>query len=121
MAHMTILVVDDESSYSTLLSDVLASHKHHVVSAMNGSEAIKLLQSESVNLILCDIEMPVMNGIAFHQHLQNDKSLRKIPFCFLTGSDNPAHRNYAAQFPSVNFIPKSEVMSKLIPLLTQLS
>ena len=118
---MNILVVDDESPYVALISDILAMHKYRVVGAYNGAEALSVLESTRVDAIVSDIEMPIMNGIALHQALLNDPSNRDTHFIFLTASENPVHRDYAAKYPSVGFIPKNEILQKLIPMLAELA
>lgn len=59
-----LLIVDDEQSYRQLLSLVFESEGHAVRTAMNGREALELLQTEPADLIVSDVRMPDMDGIA---------------------------------------------------------
>jgi hemerythrin-like metal-binding protein len=58
----TILVVDDEVALRELATEILSKHNYRVLCAGNGIEALKVLETESVDLILSDVIMPVMNG-----------------------------------------------------------
>jgi two-component system, NtrC family, response regulator PilR len=58
-----ILIVDDEQSYRQLLSLVFEGDGHHLRTAMNGRQALELLETESADIIISDVRMPDMNGI----------------------------------------------------------
>jgi two-component system, NtrC family, response regulator PilR len=59
-----LLIVDDEQSYRQLLSLVFETEGHAVRTAMNGREALELLQAQAAELIISDVRMPDMDGIA---------------------------------------------------------
>lgn len=59
-----LLIVDDEQSYRQLLSLVFESEGHTVRTATNGREALEMLQQQSAELIVSDVRMPDMDGIA---------------------------------------------------------
>ncbi len=58
-----LLIVDDEQSYRQLLTLVFEGDGHHIRTAMNGREAIEMLQIEPAEVIITDVRMPDMNGI----------------------------------------------------------
>src|SRR4051795_12494631 len=58
-----ILIVDDEQSYRQLLSLVFEGDGHTVRTAMNGRQALELLQAEPADVIISDVKMPDMDGI----------------------------------------------------------
>ncbi|MCK4710511.1 MAG: bacteriohemerythrin, partial [Gammaproteobacteria bacterium] len=60
--HETILVVDDEAALRQLASEILLNKNYRVLSAKNGIEALKILETEHVDLMLSDIIMPDMDG-----------------------------------------------------------
>lgn len=64
-----ILVVDDEENARIALSKILAHEGYDVSSAANGLEALNFLRSRDVELIITDINMPEMNGLAFLREL----------------------------------------------------
>lgn len=61
----TILVVDDDDSVRRLVSTMLESAGNHIVSAVNGAEAVAVYRSyaHQIDLIVTDINMPVMDGV----------------------------------------------------------
>ena len=59
----TILVVDDEKNYLRVLSAVLEDEDYEVLTAQGGQEALEILKSSDLDLILTDMKMPAMNGI----------------------------------------------------------
>ncbi len=58
-----ILVVDDERAIRDLLSDAISHAGYEVFSASNGKEALSLIELENINIAICDIKMPGMDGI----------------------------------------------------------
>ena len=64
---MRILIVNDKEEDLYLLETMLKGHGYRVVSASDGSEALKKLRAESFDMIISDILMPVMDGFEFLQ------------------------------------------------------
>ncbi len=59
-----LLIVDDEQSYRQLLSLVFETDGHQVATAMNGREALEVLETEVTDLVISDVRMPDMDGIS---------------------------------------------------------
>ena len=68
----TILIVDDEKNYPLILGAVLEEEGFEILSANSGHEALEILESSDVDLVLTDMKMPVMDGIEL---LENVKAL----------------------------------------------
>lgn len=68
-ASKRILIVDDEENAREALSKILTHDGYDVSSAANGVEALNYLRSRDVDLIITDINMPEMNGLAFLREL----------------------------------------------------
>ncbi len=83
---MNILIVDDKQEARYMLEVLLKSRKHNVISAVNGNEALKLLNKNEIELIISDILMPEMDGFKFCQYLKRDEILKKIPFIFYSAT-----------------------------------
>lgn len=58
-----ILIVDDEKSIRDALSDILSEEKYEIVTAQDGEDGWEKLQEEKIDLVLCDIKMPKMDGL----------------------------------------------------------
>ncbi len=74
---MRILIVDDIFTNRLLLSEVLKTLGHEFDQAENGREAIEAILKEDYDLVLMDIEMPVMNGLETMKHIREEMSFPK--------------------------------------------
>jgi two-component system cell cycle response regulator len=78
-----ILIIDDEEDILQFLERVL-SKKYSILKAPNGEAALKILQEEAVQLIICDVMMPVMDGFAFAKKVKSNFDISHIPIILLT-------------------------------------
>lgn len=85
-----ILLIDDDTSLRQLYKVELTNRKHIVVEAGDGEEGLGKVQSEKPDLILLDIMMPKLDGIATLTKIKADEALKKIPVVMLTnfGQEN---------------------------------
>ena len=87
---MKILIVDDIFTNRLLLLEILKSMGHEYMQAENGKEAIEIIKNNDFDIVLMDIEMPVMNGLEttlyIRQNLPSPKN--KVPIVALT-AHNP--------------------------------
>ena len=83
----TILVTDDSSANRDLLSGQLSNLGFWTEAANNGEEAIRVARKLKPELILMDIEMPVMNGHEACKRLKADPATVEIPVLMMTGFD----------------------------------
>ena len=79
-----ILVVDDHESNLDLLSRRLEREGHRVVQARDGRQALDRLRAESIDLVLLDIMMPVLDGYETLALIKFDEALRDIPVVMIT-------------------------------------
>ena len=66
----TILIVDDEKNYPLILSAVLEEEGFETLTANSGHEALEILKTADVDLVLTDMKMPVMDGIELLEHIK---------------------------------------------------
>src|SRR4030043_219116 len=59
----TIMVVDDDEAIRTLLTEELTDEGYHVISATNARDALKMVETEPMDLVILDIRMPGMDGL----------------------------------------------------------
>ncbi len=85
----TMLVVEDDQHTAELLTYNLEESGFRVVAAGDGEEALDLLREHVVDLIVCDIMLPKMDGFAFRDALLADPALKDIAFLFLTAKNLP--------------------------------
>jgi PAS domain S-box-containing protein len=84
--NQKVLVVDDIQSNRLLLSEILSIYGLAVLEATNGKEAINIIKSQSPDLVLMDLRMPVMDGYEAIKILKGNKRLKNIPVIVLTAS-----------------------------------
>ena len=78
MSSLNILIVDDIVVNRILLIEIIKQLQHNYFEARNGKEAIHLIEEKKIDLILMDIEMPVMNGLETTKIIRNEM---KEPIC----------------------------------------
>ncbi len=87
----TILVVEDNPQLNDYLQLIL-SEKYHVISAKNGQVALEKLETNSCDLILSDIMMPVMDGFELLEKLKNSDEYCHLPVIMLTAKGEPSDK-----------------------------
>lgn len=80
----TILIVDDNDQNRVLLRSVLTHYGYVVLEAADGAEAVRVVQERTPDLILMDIQMPVMNGIDAGKALRADPRTKDITMLALS-------------------------------------
>ncbi len=83
---MRALIVDDNSNNLNLFKIILERKGFDVITAANGEDALQKLHDDSVDIIVSDILMPIMDGFHLLQECKSDVKLRNIPFAFVTGA-----------------------------------
>jgi CheY-like chemotaxis protein len=84
-----ILVVDDEPSFCTVLSEILRSFGYNVQQAHDAHHAIELLKGAPPDLILTDVMMPGMDGLTFIRHIRADPDRSSIPAIVISAKAQP--------------------------------
>ncbi len=82
-----LLVVDDNEPNRDMLARRLERLGHRVAQAEDGRKALEKMRAEPFDLVLLDIQMPVMNGYEVLEHLRADETLRSLPVIVLSASD----------------------------------
>jgi two-component system chemotaxis sensor kinase CheA len=103
----TIMVVDDAITVRELERSILERAGYRVRVATNGQEALGLLQSEPSDLVLTDLEMPVMDGIALTETIRKHPSMGRTPVVILTSHDSDAERRRGLEAGANAYIIKS--------------
>ncbi|MGD9211054.1 MAG: response regulator [Desulfobacteraceae bacterium] len=87
MSNEKILVVDDSPTMRNMLSYALKSGGYEVVTAKDGEEALKMLDSQSVALILLDVIMPKLNGFQVCRKIKSSLQHKGIKIIMLTSKN----------------------------------
>lgn len=99
-----LLIVDDEEMILERVQILLEDIADSIYVATNGKEALGVLEKESVDCILCDINMPVMNGIEFIKAVRAKNN--NTPFIFYTGHGSREHMLEVIKYGAFDFLNK---------------
>ena len=75
LAHITILIIDDDKFLIKLMAKVIQKAGYNVVTALQGKQAIEILSQQNVDLIVVDLMMPEMDGLVFLHWLRQEAGL----------------------------------------------
>lgn len=111
----TVLVVDDSAALRRTLALTLQKSGYRVLQAKDGREALEQLQQTSgVNLVICDVEMPNMNGFEFLGQRRRDPEMMKIPVAMLTSRSSEKHRQLATHLRASAYFTKPYVEQQFL-------
>ena len=79
-----ILVIDDSASLREVVSIALQGAGYEVVQAADGKQALDRLDGSRIHLAICDVNMPVMDGISFVKEAKKRQEYRFMPIIMLT-------------------------------------
>jgi DNA-binding NtrC family response regulator len=103
---VTLLVVDDERNLRESLSEALKEAGYSVLTAANGKEAYAIIQSQALDLLLCDWRMPEMDGRELLRHLSDEARLVDLPVLVMTAHGTSNNAIEAIQFGAYDFVTK---------------
>lgn len=114
----TVMIVDDNHSLRSITSIMLEKQGLHVIQAENGQTALQTLEEEDVDLILMDIEMPVMDGLTATRRIrQSESHYASIPIVGYTGDKSEETvvkiNEYGMNDYLVKPTPKDELIDKV--------
>ncbi|HEY5718613.1 MAG TPA: response regulator, partial [Motiliproteus sp.] len=110
----TILVVDDSRTILTLISEQLEANGFQAICAENGAEAIGVLSRASPDLILSDINMPVMDGFELCRVIKADRKWANVPFVVMSSSAEKAYMQRMLQYGAAAYLTKPFNLDQLI-------
>ena len=103
----TILAIDDDRDIRVIICEILTLLTEcEVISAENGLIGLEIAKQLQPNLILCDLNMPEMDGYGVLKELRQDLKTAKIPFIFMTADSNPAQRVRAIDLGANDYVKK---------------
>lgn len=112
-----ILVVDDSRMIRSMVLRLLEPLGALVTTAENGVEAMNLASASPFDLILCDVEMPGMDGLEFCQRLRLNHATRRVPVVMLPNSDTEDDIENGFRIGASACVPKSSLNMDLIPCI----
>jgi two-component system, chemotaxis family, sensor kinase CheA len=103
-----ILVVDDSITTRSLERTILENAGFETRVAINGLEALEILRTTDIQLVLSDVEMPLMDGFALTSEIRNTEKLKHLPVILVTSLSTLEHKQRGAEAGADAYIIKSE-------------
>jgi chemotaxis protein histidine kinase CheA/ActR/RegA family two-component response regulator len=120
--QMQVLVVDDSLVQRQSLVRSLTKAGCQVIQASHGREGLLRLQEHPrIRFIVCDIEMPQMNGFEFLSHCRQDPKLSQIPIVMLTTRGGQKHRQLAMTLGAKDYLTKPQSERDLLDIIAKLA
>ncbi|MGQ0710943.1 MAG: response regulator [Rhodoferax sp.] len=88
----TVLVVDDSASLRLVVKMALSGAGYQVLEAVDGRAALSMLDGRAVNMVVCDVNMPIMNGIEFVREAKKLPAYKFMPILMLTTESQEARK-----------------------------
>jgi Response regulator containing CheY-like receiver, AAA-type ATPase, and DNA-binding domains len=102
----SILVVEDEASVRENLAELLTEKNYEVKEAANGKEALDILKKATVDLIITDLMMPIMDGMEFLNNIKSLEESKTIPVIVLSAKSENTILQFCVQNLIVEYISK---------------
>jgi len=116
-ATVSVLIVDDDEFIRQTLVEILEDRGYTVATAKHGGEALEVLGSVRPDVILLDVNMPVMSGTQFRAAQRLDPSLAIIPTVVMTAGDRATEA--AASLLADGSLPKPIKLSSLLLVVSR--
>ena len=124
MEGLRALIVDDSSVMRKIVARALQQGGvsiGQILEAGNGAEALDILRQQRVDLVLSDINMPVMDGLEFVRQLQSVENAKGVPVVMITTEGSESHVMQAISFGARGYIRKpftpDQMKQSVLPLL----
>ena len=116
----TVLLVEDTEDNRFMMRRLLEMTGYRVVEAMNGEEAVKLAKSELPQIILMDLSLPVIDGLAATRLIRKLPKLESIPIIAVSAHDTSDFQSEAIQAGCNSYVTKPIDFNELEELIAQL-
>ncbi|MBD3609475.1 MAG: response regulator, partial [Gammaproteobacteria bacterium] len=101
-----VLVVDDSITVRRISEKFLQKNHFDVMTAKDGIDALAVIEDQTPDIILLDIEMPRMNGYDLLQHIRNDERLKDVPVIMITSRTGERHKERAMELGASSYFGK---------------
>jgi CheY-like chemotaxis protein len=116
----TVLLVEDTEDNRFMMRRLLEMTGYQVIEAMNGEEAVKLARSEMPQLILMDLSLPVIDGLAATRLIRKLPDLKATPIIAVSAHDTSDFQSEAIQAGCNGYITKPIDFNELEALIAEL-
>lgn len=118
--HKTIMVVEDFEDNRFMMRRLLEMSGYRVLEAINGEEAIQIAESEHPDLILMDLSLPLLDGLAATRRIREVDGLRTVPIIAVSAHDTADFHADALAAGCNDYVTKPIDFDQLESLLCRL-
>ncbi len=112
---MKVLIIDDERAIRRALKEILEYEKCHVLEAENGKEGLELIRSNTLDVIFCDIKMPLLDGMELLEVLRQEGN--EVPIIMISGHGTLETAVQAIKKGAFDFIEKPLDLNRILVIL----
>jgi len=122
----TILLIDDSADFIEIFSLKLKAAGFAIETAENGAEALEKLKIVRPDLVLLDMEMPVMNGAEMLLKIKGDTTLKDLKVAFLTNLGDPRQegtegdKKFAQDAGAMSYLKKTDDLDSVVTAVKKL-
>ncbi|MCC2546551.1 response regulator [Hymenobacter sp. BT175] len=117
----TILIAEDSSVILNLTKKILELQQYRIVSAKNGGEVLKQVESQQIDCVLMDINIPVKNGMECSREIRShaDPRIAQVPIIAITGNANNYSMEQFREAGITDYLPKPLDFDALVRMVKQ--
>ena len=112
---MKVLIIDDERAIRRALKEILEYENCQVLEAENGKDGLELIRSNSLDVIFCDIKMPLVDGMELLQQIQTEGN--EVPIIMISGHGTLETAVQAIKIGAFDFIEKPLDLNRILVIL----
>jgi CheY-like chemotaxis protein len=116
----TVMVVEDFEDNRFMMRRLLEMSGYHVLEAVNGAEAVEIARRERPDLILMDLSLPLLDGLAATRRIRQEESLRDVPIVAVSAHDTADFHADALAAGCNDYVTKPIDFDQLEALLVKL-
>ncbi len=115
-----IMVIDDSASLREVVSIALRAAGYEVTEAADGKDALAKLDASKINLVICDVNMPVMDGITFVREVKKRPEYRFLPVMMLTTESRESRKEEGQRAGAKAWVVKPFRPDQILNAVTKL-
>lgn len=117
----TVMIVDDSRTLRHMVNIILKDAGYETVDAVDGLDALEKLSEHKVNLLICDINMPNMDGLTLLRELKKREEYSYIPVLMLTTESQAGKRDEAREAGATAWVIKPFTAEQMIKAVEKLA
>jgi CheY-like chemotaxis protein len=116
----TVLVVEDFEDNRFMMRRLLEMSGYHVLEAVNGLQAVEMAGSERPDIILMDLSLPLLDGLAATRRIRENRELRQVPIVAVSAHDSADFHVEALAAGCNEYVTKPIDFDRLVELLDRI-